>query len=593
MSMDMKSIHRNYRALLCNFLACLLSMLVMLQAKASPITIFIAKKIYTMNPSWPEATAVAVKDGRILSVGTLDNLKPWLKTGKYTINRQFEDKILLPGFIEPHTHIQLGGTMLSAPLISYLPVANPYGPDFPGVKSWDALVKQMKQYVSQAKSSDETVYAWGYDSVALKGKYPTKQELDTISKTQPIVISDCSEHFAFANTAAMKKYRITKKDTKIVGLNADANGEPNGQFMGVAAATRILRDKFTQLFQPKSSMKSMKYLIDLSHKNGMTTTSELNMGTFNLELEKSMLNKMFNNPKSPMRVVVVTNADAAVAKYGDKAVDKIKAQVQQSTDKLMFRGVKWFADDAFLSLGMVMVNPGYTDGHQGVWNTPPNKMVEQMLPWWKGNVQINVHSNGNGGNLATLAALEELMRQYPRADHRFTFQHFGMASNDIIRRIARQGGIISVNPYYVYTRSEFNAPFVGEDRAFTAAKFRSIVDAKIPLSMHTDTPVASPNPLEEVWIAVNRFGLSGKVRGPKERVSVHEALRMITIDAAFTLGVENMVGSIEPGKFADFAVLEQDPYKVNKNKIRDIIVWGTVLGGTVQPVLEIKPEAKK
>lgn len=574
---------------------CLLAYLsispVMLNVHASPITVFIAKKIYTMDPSWPKATAVAVRDGHILSVGSFDNLKPWLKTGKYSINRQFKDKILFPGFIEPHTHVQLGGTMISAPLISYLPVANPYGPNFPGLKTWNAIVKQMKIYVSQVKSSDETVYAWGYDGIAMKGKYPTKEDLDTISKTQPIIISDCSEHFAFANSAALTKYHITKEDGKITGVNTDEKGQPNGQFMGVAAATRILHDKFTQLFEPSVSIKSMNYLIDLSRKNGITTTSELNMGTIDLDLEKMMLNKVFNNSTSPMRVVVVTNANAASTKYGNKAIDAIKAQRQQSTDKLMYRGVKWFADDAFLSLGMVMKNPGYTDQRQGVWNTKPEEMVKQMLPWWKANIQINVHSNGNAGNLATLAALEAMMNQYPRSDHRFTFQHFGIASNDVIRKIARQGAIISVNPYYVYQRSELTAPFVGDFRAYTAVKLNSIVKANIPVSMHTDTPVASPNPLEEVWIAVNRFGLSGKVRGPEERVTVHQALRMITIDAAYTLDVEDKIGSIIPGKLADFTVLEQDPYTVEKSKIRDIPVWGTVLGGKVPPASEIKKVA--
>ncbi len=557
--------------------------------KASPIRVFVAKKIYTMDKGWPEASAVAVRDGKILSVGTLESLKPWLKTGPYTIDRRFKDKIIFPGFIEPHTHVLLGGTMISAPLISYLPVANPYGPPFPGLKTWPEIVKQLKVYIKAAKTPDETVYAWGYDGIAMHNKYPSKDDLDKISKTQPLIFSDCSEHLAFANSAAMKKYNITQKDTSIVGVKVGADGEPNGQFFGVAAATRILEEEFKTLFSQEKGMKSMKYMMDLSRKSGLTTTSELNMGTVDLLLEKDMLNRAFNNRESPMRLVIVTNADALVARYGDKAPDALKTQMKQSNDKVMYRGVKWFADDAFLSLSMVMENPGYTDGHKGVWNTTRDVMFKQMMPWWKAGLQINVHNNGNGGNLATLEVLEKLMSVYPRTDHRFTFQHFGMATPEIIRRVARQGGIVSINPYYLYTRSEFNAPFVGDERAFLAARLKSVVDAKIPVSLHTDTPVAPPNPLEEVWIAVNRLGLSGKVRGPAERVSLDQALRMITIDAAFTLNVEDKIGSIEPGKFADFTVLEQDPYEVDKLQIRDIPVWGTVVGGRVLPSSEIKP----
>jgi predicted amidohydrolase YtcJ len=178
----------------------------------------------------------------------------------------------------------------------------------------------------------------------------------------------------------------------------------------------------------------------------------------------------------------------------------------------------------------------------------------------------------------------------PRTDHRFTLTHYGMSTPEMARRLARLGGVASVNPYYLYYRSEFNAPFVGSDRAYTAARLRTLVDAGVPTSLHTDTPVAPPFPLEAVWIAVNRFGLSGKVRGPDERITVDQALRMVTIDAAFTLGVEDNVGSIAPGKYADFAVLEQDPYLVPREKIRNIKVWGTVVGGKVFPASEIRSQ---
>jgi hypothetical protein len=181
------------------------------------------------------------------------------------------------------------------------------------------------------------------------------------------------------------------------------------------------------------------------------------------------------------------------------------------------------------------------------------------------------------------------MRIHPRADHRFALEHYGMSTPEMARRLARLGGVASVNPYYLYYRSEFNAHYVGSDRAYTAARLRTLVDAGVPTSLHTDTPVAPPVPLEEAWIAVNRFGLSGKVRGPDERIPVDQALRMVTIDAAFTLGVEDKVGSIAPGKYADFAVLTQDPYVVPSEKIRDIKVWGTIVGGKAFPASEIRP----
>jgi predicted amidohydrolase YtcJ len=129
------------------------------------------------------------------------------------------------------------------------------------------------------------------------------------------------------------------------------------------------------------------------------------------------------------------------------------------------------------------------------------------------------------------------------------------------------------------------------DRAYTAARLKTLLDAGNTISLHSDTPVGPPRPLEWVWIAVNRIGLSGKLLGPDERISVVQAMKMITIDAAYTLGVEDKIGSIQAGKFADFTVLDQDPFEIEPMKLKDIPVWGTVLGGRVQPVSGIIPQS--
>jgi predicted amidohydrolase YtcJ len=554
------------------------------------ITVFVAKKIVTMDPGWPAGTAVAVRDGRVLSVGTLDDLKPWLDKSPYAIDQTFADKILFPGFVEAHGHPIIGGTALTRPLLTYLPEPNPYGPGFPGVKTKPEALAKLREYVSRATSPDETVLAWGYDVIAMGGTHLDKNELDKISAAQPILVWDASEHFVYANSAALKKYNVTREDTKLTGIMAGPDGEPNGQFLGEKAAQRILQQTMAELLQPNVALANMRFLMDLSRQNGITTTSELAFGLIDLPLEEALFQKYFNDPMSPMRCVVVTDAASLVAGKGDRALAYAKSLASRSTDKLIFNGVKFFADDAFLSLGMVIENPGYTDGRQGLFMTAPDQMVEAMRPWWEAGFQINVHTNGNGGNRATINALDGLMAQKPRTDHRFALHHYGISTPEMARRVARLGGIASVNPYYLYARSEFNAPYIGTDRAYDAALLRTLVDAGVPTSLHSDTPVAPPRPLEEVWIAVNRFGLSGEVRGPQERVSVDQALRMVTTEAAFAHGMEDKVGSIAPGKYADFAVLEQDPYAVAKENIRDIKIWGTVLGGKVFPASEIRPQ---
>ena len=557
-------------------------------AAESPITVFVAKKIITMDPGWPIATAVAVRDGKILSVGSLDELAPWLAGRQHVIDRTFADKVLMPGLIEAHGHPIIGGMSLTRPLLTYLPTPNPYGPAFPGVRSPDEALAKLRGYVAQARAPDATVLAWGYDVVAMGGRHLDKTVLDQVSATQPILVWDASEHFVYANSAALKKYRVTAEDTKRNGVMAGPDGAPDGRFLGVTAAERILESPLAELLAPDVALRNIRFLIDLSRQHGITTTSEMTFGVINLELERNLFGTFFNDPNTPVRCVAVTDGTKVKEAKGDGAVAFVQELARHSTDTLIFRGVKFFADDAFLSLGMMIENPGYIDGRKGLFITPPESMVERWLPWWRAGFHIHVHTNGNAGNQATIDALDGLMRAHPRTDHRFTLQHYGISTPEQARRVKALGALVSVNPYYLFHRAEFNAPYIGADRAFTAARLRTLVDAGVPTALHSDTPVAPPFPLEEVWIAMNRFGLSGQVRGPSERVGLPQALRMVTIDAAYTLGVEDKVGSIAPGKFADFAVLEQDPFAVRREVFRDIKVWGTVVGGRVLPASEIK-----
>lgn len=555
------------------------------------ITVFLAKKIITMDTAWPDATAVAVKDGKVLSIGSLEDLNPWLSKFPYKIDKTFENKIIMPGFIEPHGHPLIGGTALSRPLLTYLPEPNPYGPGFPGVKSKTEALNMLKKYVEQTKNSNVPLIVWGYDIIAM-GSPLDANEIDNVSTTIPIIVWDASEHIVFTNTATLKKYNITAQDAKINGIKLDKNGQPNGQFYGVPAAVFILKKAFADSFTLESAYQNVKFLMDLSHKNGITTTTELTFGILDFQLEHALYNKYFNNPANPMRLVAITDAVSANAYQGQNAVNFVKNLASNNTDKLMFKGVKFFSDDAFVSLNMVIENPGYTDGHKGQYISAPNQFADIMFPWWNAGFNIHVHSNGNGGNASTINALYQLMERKPRFDHRFSIEHYGISTPAMAKMVKQLGGVVSVNPTYLYARAEFNEPFIGKERADTAAAFNSLLKAGVTTSLHSDTPVAPPEPLKEVWMVVNRFSLSNKVLGPAERITVEQALRMITIDAAYTIGVDAYIGSITPGKFADFTVLESDPYSVPKENIKDIQVWGTVVGGKIFPAEYYMNQAK-
>jgi predicted amidohydrolase YtcJ len=556
------------------------------------ITFFQAQKVITMDSGWPDGQFVAVRDGKVLSVGrTMDDLKPWLAS-PYTLDTTFQGKVLLPGFIEAHGHPLLGGLLLSRPLVSYMPTALPYGPDFPGVRTIDGVAQIVRDHLAKVANDGQPVIFWGYDVVAM-GRHLTKADIDAWAGARPVIVWDASEHFVYANSAALKRAGITKDALKINGVGAGPDGEPNAQFLGVTATSFFIDPQVGALMTPEAASAVMKFAIDLHWKNGVTTTSETALGVVaGTDREVPLFEGFFNDPNRPIRAVAVVDVATITREKAGDAVAFSRSLESRSTDRLIYKGVKFFADDSYLSMGMQIDNPGYTDGRKGIWITRPEDMVGLYRPWWEAGFHIHTHTNGNASNQAVVATLEQLQANKPRFDHRFTFQHFGISTPEQVRRVKALGGVASLNPYYVYTRGELSAPLLGTDRAYTAARLKTLVDTGVPTALHTDMPVGPPKPLEEIWIAANRLGYFSKaVLGPAERVSALQALRMVTIDAAFSLGVEDKVGSIAPGKFADFTVLEADPLVVPVAAIRDIKVWGTVLGGRKFPVTDIKPAA--
>lgn len=562
----------------------------LMDAPAEPtdgITVFVAKRIITMDPGWPEGTAVAVKDGRILSVGTLEDLEPWLSRFPYKIDESFKDNVIYPGFVEAHGHPVMGAIAVSRPALSYFPLRNPYGPDFPGAKSLTEAISALKTYVANAKSPNETIMTWGYDVVAMGGKFPTRQELDELSKTNPILIWDASEHYVFANSAAIDYAGVTNEQlAKTLGAGRNPDGSSNGQFLGTEAAKLVMLKPLSDLLTPEEGMKSLRYLGALMQQAGVTTTGDLFFGGVNLKLEQQLAQEYFGKPDSIARVVHIIDGVTFSELYGKDAISQGIALRSQSNERIMFNGVKFFADDAFVSLGMQLQYPNYIndDRYKGLFMfDSKDDFINAMRPWWEAGFQLHVHSNGSGGNQITLDALAELQAETPRFDHRFSFEHFGISSTAQARQLKALGALVSTNPYYVAERADLNANQIGTDRASLAARMQSLIDQDITVALHSDTPVGVPSPLKEVWIAVNRLGeLSGKVHAPHERVvDVDKAMRMVTIDAAYALGVNDRIGSIEAGKFADFAVLDADPRDVDPMLIKDINVVATILGGKV------------
>lgn len=563
----------------------------------SPITVFVAQKIITMTPAWPEGTTIAVQDGKILSVGRdMKDIEPWIKGKKYAVDETFKDKVIIPGLIESHGHPILGGIEYSLPLIGHLPMSQPYGVDFPGVKDAQEAFALLKKYVENAKDPNKPIVAFGWDMVVNKLALD-KHVLDKISTTVPVCVWDASAHQCFVNSAFIKKQNLSvEKLGKLPGTGVGKDGQLNGKFEAIASAAVVLLPTVADLVKPENSEPRLQAILDMSIRGGITTQSELMMGGLDLPTEIQVYRNIIDSPDFKTRLVAVTDAEH-VLEHNDNDVNKaitfIKQLEASSNDKLAFRGVKFFADDAFISQQMVMTNPKYTDGHTGIWNTAPDKLTEAFWPWWNADMNIFVHTNGTGGGDAVIKAVGELQAKKFRLDHRFAPQHLGMQRAEFARKMKTLGMMASVNPYYIYYRGEFNIEGMGADRALTALQLKTMVDEGVAVALHSDSPMGPPKPLEWAWIAVNRPSIESKnILAPAERVTAYQALKMVTVDAAYHLGMEDKIGSLEAGKFADFTVLDENPLTVEPMRIKDIKIWGTVLGGRKQAIADIVPQKK-
>ena len=179
----------------------------------------------------------------------------------------------------------------------------------------------------------------------------------------------------------------------------------------------------------------------------------------------------------------------------------------------------------------------------------------------------------------------QLQAQQPRVDHRLTLEHFAYATEDQLRQMHALGMQVSANPYYQYILADVYAEqWLGEDRARNMVPLGAAVRQGMRFGLHSDCPMAPLSPLTLAWAAVNRETINGNSNAPSQAISVDQALRAITIDAAWLMRMENDIGSIRAGKRADFAVLEQDPYRVKPSKLKDIPIWGTVFAGELHPV---------
>lgn len=220
----------------------------------------------------------------------------------------------------------------------------------------------------------------------------------------------------------------------------------------------------------------------------------------------------------------------------------------------------------------------------GIWVTAPAQYEADFETYHHAGLHIHTHTNGDEASEAAIDAIERVLTRAPRPDHRHTLQHGQMMDAPLFRRMAQLGLCANIFPNHIwYWGDQHHEMTMGPDRAQRINACASALAAGVNLAIHSDAPVTPLGPLFTAWCAVNRVTPKGRVLGPNERISVAQALRTITLGAAWTLKLDGEIGSIECGKRADFCVLEEDPLEVDPMALKDVPVWGTVLSGRLFP----------
>ena len=554
--------------------------------KIKELTIYVARKVITMDEAQPVAEAIAVANGTIVSVGTLDSLKPWTSQFKTTIDRTFEKKILMPGFIDPHVHPSLPAILTQFPFIAPDDWDIPTG-KYPGAKNQEDYIAALKNQVARYKNNskqDKSVpfVSWGFHQLWHGEVYRPK--LDALFPDTPVVLWHRSFHELIANTAAIKVLKINEAETRNYEHEIDWQ---KGQFTEFGAKVVFLPKLMPKILTPESYAAGMENFVEMLHKGGITSAMDMGIGIFgDPSAEIAMVNKAMAD--APARIVLTPLiTDFITRKVSpENALKQVKKWESESNSKVMLDGhFKLMMDGAaFSGLGQ-MGFPGYIDGHKGVWMSPLETTYQYARVFWNEGYQLHAHTNGDKSTSELIKLVARLQKQKTRLEHRTLLEHFLYATEDQMHQMAALGMGVSANPYYQYILADMYAEnWLGEDRGRNMSPLAGVGRSGMRLALHSDAPMAPLSPLTLVWAAVNRITINGNQNAKTQALSVEEALKAVTINAAWAMRKENSIGSIRAGKKADFVVLEQDPYKVSKKKIKDISIWGTVYEGKVYPV---------
>lgn len=548
-------------------------------AHPEPFVIYPARRVITMNPAFPSGDAVAVAGERVLGVGGVAELAQW---GSHRIDDRFAEHVLMPGFVEAHCHVMSGG-LWSFTYVGYFDRRDPQGRLWPGCKSINDVLARLGHAVLEMDDDAATLLAWGLDPIYFPGERLVARHLDTVTGSRPALVLHASGHLATVNSALMAQCGIDETVTN-PGVARNSDGLPNGELQE-PSGMMLASDAFIEMMAANRTETARWRYAEEARNAGHTLVTDL--GTTQLWEQEQLDNwrKVTDDPRYPARVMVaMSNLFSLPDNPAELAALGVKLKSEQ-TAKLRFGIVKLILDGSIQGFTARVSWPHYykpPPDHvgNGLWLTPPDQMADLLEAYHRAGLTVHCHCNGDEASEVFIDAVEQVLERHPRWDHRHTVQHSQLTTPAQYRRMAALGMSANIFTNHIYYWGDQHRDVtVGPERAARMNACATALAEGVSFSIHSDSPITPLGHLHTAWCAVNRVTASGEVLGPDERISVEAALSACTIGAARQIKLDGEIGSIEAGKLADFAVLEDDPLQVDPMALRDIGVWGTVLGG--------------
>jgi predicted amidohydrolase YtcJ len=524
--------------------------------------IVVNAKVYTVDARMARAEALAVKNSRFIAVGTNDEIRSL--AGKDTRTIDAKQMTVVPGFIDCHNHA--GGDVLLYEVL----VGNPFEVEFVTITS---IVDKLR---ARARETPPGTWVEGYffDDTKVKDKRELHvHDLDEVSVQHPVVVRHRGGHTSFYNSKALEMAGVTKATKNTAGgtYDRDEKGELNGRVTDTARS--VFNDVgHRQTLTPAEieqrgrdgiahiSKQFVRYgLTSVHHEGGNLASIQ------DVRARGELLHRV--SYEAGGRVLDSMIASGIKTGFGDEWI-KFGATSEHTVD----------GSFSERTMALSQVYPGDKSGYKGnVTETQEdlNAWIERVH---RAGIQVNCHANGDVAIDMFLTAVERVQKLFPRADTRPKITHCTLINDSLVKRIKALDAIPAMFTTYAYYNSD-KFVFYGEDLMKRSMAYRSFLDAGVHAAAGSDFSPGPFAPLMGIQGMVTRKGWDGKIWGANQKISVEDAIRVNTINGAYASKEETIKGSITPGKLADFVVLSEDPHTIDSEKIKDIKVVRTVIGG--------------